>query len=334
MHSQVYQHKETNKKKKSHSLNAFDSGMLQRCPFIMQLKMVSKQPDLKTSLSQAENYGHHLDKIQCAGLATTAPIQMLPVLEEEENQKFITDINFNTNSFSNNNYSKNLINFNQNYQTNVNYGFTKNFDSENKNTAERNKAKAKEQDKEKEKKQHLDEHLTSTTNKISEYKIKEDFSHPYDPEVKRFLNKQAQENLTQPSSGIKKKIQQKNQKKGFVAPPSIYDNTKSNPTPKVGTRSQYLAKREAMDMLGNNKSFIATQRAVKKPSEKNTSKSEISKAEDSTHKVKLKNAAELVRDQVINEDRQAKEHLLGTLNLDPAIVAKQGGEQIILQKIH
>ncbi|MEH2005239.1 hypothetical protein [Nostoc sp.] len=47
----------------------------------------------------------------------------------------------------------------------------------------------------------------------------------------------------------------------------------------------------------------------------------------------MKNAAELVRDQVINEDREMKKHLRGNFNLDPEIVAKEGGEELILQKI-
>ena len=80
-----------------------------------------------------------------------------------------------------------------------------------------------------------------------------------------------------------------------------------------------------MNIIGDNKEFAPTQRTVKKVSIKGTTKSD-SKAEDSKQQVKLKNAAELVRDQV-------KEHIQAKLNLDPAIVAKQGGEQLILQKM-
>jgi hypothetical protein len=53
----------------------------------MQLKARSLHlPDLKTSLSQAERYGHHLDKIQPAAISTGTPIQMLSASEEEQNK--------------------------------------------------------------------------------------------------------------------------------------------------------------------------------------------------------------------------------------------------------
>lgn len=310
----MYMHSRLDKKKKTpRILNNIDSGMLTGRLFPVQLKTLSQQPDLKTSLSQAERYGHHLDKIQCA---MNKPIQMLE-LEEEEDKKRIKDTNPNTSELYNNYVLNRFIHFTNNLK-----GINNSQQKDTNSKQVTNTAGTYEKDKDK--KQNQDEYLASPTSK-TEQKAIEDSSQSQDPEVKRLLDKQTQDNSTQ-SSGA--------QNKNFVAPDSTYDENKSTPSPKVGTRGQYLAKREAMDMLGNNKSFIATQRAVKKPSEKNTSKSEISKAEDSTHKVKLKNAAELVRDQVINEDRQAKEHLLGTLNLDPAIVAKQGGEQIILQKIH
>lgn len=67
----------------------------------MQLKAISQQPDLKTSLSQAERYGHHLDAIQCAGLTTIAPIQMLSV--EEEEKKLTSSINLDLSKLNENN---------------------------------------------------------------------------------------------------------------------------------------------------------------------------------------------------------------------------------------
>ncbi|RUS92874.1 hypothetical protein DSM106972_097990 [Dulcicalothrix desertica PCC 7102] len=311
----------------------------------MQLRTLSQQPDLKTSLSQAERYGHHLDAIQCAGLSTTAPIQMLSTLEEEE-KKLTSSMDLEINKDVKNSspnlspYRKAVLNvassssktFNKEHrkEKNIKTESKKDFNEKNQSAKETSESK------EKDKKQNQHQHLTSPTNKNSEHKATEDSSHPHDPEVKRLLNKQTQDNLAQSNGGAQKNNQQKNEER-FVAPPSTYDEKKSAPSPKVGTHSQYLAKREAMDMLGNNKRFTATQRAVKNPvintHKSDTHKSRNSKAEDSKRQVKLKNAAELVRDQVINEDRQVKEHLRGTLNLDPVIVAKQGGEELILQEM-
>lgn len=360
--------------------------MLQGRPFIMQLKTTSQQPDLKTSLSQAERYGHHLDAIQCAGLTTMAPIQMLSV--EEEEKKLTSGINLELSKLNENNsvpnFSRDVKNpspnfsphrekalnslpslerkganglgftpsfphdgkshnsvldqvlgvasslksFNKKHQkeTNIETEPKEHFQEEKKSATETTKTK------EKEKKQNSDEHLTSPAkSKISGNQAKEESSQSQDPEVTRLLNKPTQSNL----AGSDGSAQQNNQEKQFVAPPSTYNENKSAPSPKVGTHGQSLAKREAMEMLGNNKGFATIQRAVKIPvtNTDKTDKSESSKAEDSKQQVKLKDAAELVRDQVVKEDRQAKEHLRGTLNLDPAIVAKEGGEQLILQKM-
>ncbi|MBW4595433.1 MAG: hypothetical protein KME46_21655 [Brasilonema angustatum HA4187-MV1] len=357
--------------------------MLQGRPFIMQLKTTSQQPDLKTSLSQAERYGHHLDAIQCAGLTTMAPIQMLSVEEEEE--KLTSGINLELSKLNENNSVPNLSQVAKNPSPNLSphrekalnsppslerkgakgLGFTPSFPHDGKShnselkqvlgvasslksfnkkhqkdpkietepkehfNEEMKSATETSQSKDKEKKQNLDEHLTSPAkSKISDNQAKEESSQSQDPEVSRLLNKPTQSNLAGSGGGI----QQNNQEKQFVAPPSTYNENKSAPSPKVGTHGQSLAKREAMDMLGNNKRFATTQRAVKIPVSE-TDKSESSKGEDSKQQVKLKDAAELVRDQVVNEDRQVKEYLRGRLNLDPAIVAKQGGEQLILQKM-
>ncbi|MEH1849915.1 MAG: hypothetical protein V7L25_34325 [Nostoc sp.] len=333
MYSRVYQRREKNNKTPPQT--NLNSGMLQGRPLPMQLKILSQQSDLKTSLIRAERYGHHLDAIQCAGLTTTAPIQML---SEEEEKKLIPDTNLDT---SNKHVLDKLINltnglksFDKNHQQDINPESVKHL-TDITNTVKSSKPKDQDKqnkDKEKDKKQNLNEHSTSPTNKFSEYKETEDPSLPHDPEVKRLLNKQTQENLKSSSSGAQKNNQENNQDKSFIAPPPTYNENKSAPSPKVGTRGQYLAKKEAMDMLGNNKEFTATQRAVKTPIT-NADKSVNSKAEDSKHQVKLKNSAELIRDQVINEDRQVKENVREKLNLDPAIVAKQGGEQLILQKM-
>ncbi|MEA5626573.1 GH-E family nuclease [Nostoc sp. UHCC 0251] len=49
------------------------SGIFESRPFIVQQKQQgsSQQPDLKASLMGAERYGHHLARIQSAGLSTT-----------------------------------------------------------------------------------------------------------------------------------------------------------------------------------------------------------------------------------------------------------------------
>ncbi len=324
MGSRLYQRQEEKKKKTPHSLSNIDSGMLQGRPFIMQLKTRSQEPDLKKSLSQAERYGHHLDKIQCA-LSTTAPIQMLSTDEEEE-KKLTSGMDLETNKLTNNKkVLENVLSVASGLKTLNNQ---KDNIEQKKYFAERTESATEtSKSKDKDKKQNSDEHLTSpTTNKISEKEATEESSPHDDPEVTRLLNKPTQTNLA--GSGD---AQHNNQEK-FMPPPSTYNEDKNTGSKKVGSRTHYLAKREAMDMLGNNKGFASIQRAVNIPLT-NNHKSETSKAEDSQQQVRLKDAAELVRDQVVNEDRQVKEHLRGTLNLDPAIVAKEGGEQLILQKM-
>ncbi|MEH1878555.1 MULTISPECIES: hypothetical protein [unclassified Nostoc] len=298
--------------------------MLQGRPFIMQLKTTSQQLDLKASLSQAERYGHHLDKIQCA--ISTTPIQMLST-DEEEKKKLASGMDIETNKFTSNkkvlekvlSVGNGLKTFNNQKDRNIEP--KKHFAEKTESATESSKSK------DKDKKQNSDEHLTSpTTNKISEKEATAESSPHHDPEVTKLLNKPTQSNLAG-SGGI----QQNNQEK-FMPPPSTYNEHKNTTSTNVGSRGQYLAKREAMDMLGDRKGFATIQRAVNIPLT-NTHKSKTSKAEDSKQQVKLKNAAELVRDQVINEDRQVKEHVQAKLDLDPAIVAKQGGEQLILQKM-
>jgi|GEM_PF-4576644 hypothetical protein len=322
MHSQIYQCKERNKKKTPHSLISIDSGMLQQRPFTMQLKTRSQQPDLKTSFLRTERYGHHLETIQCAGLSTVVPVQM-SVNEEEE--KLTSGMVLNISELNNksvlNQVLNPLRNFNKDNQKvkNIKIEPKKHFAEKKQSVTETSKTKEKE---EKDEKQNSD-----STNKSDNNKATEDKSLNQDPEVTRLLNKQNQNDSTALGNS-----QAKSQEKNLIAPPPTYDEKKSTPTPKVGTRGQYINKREAMNIIGNNKEFAATQRAVKVPAT-NTSKKESSKAEDTKQQVKVKNAAEMLRDQVIKEDKQVKEHVQVKLDLDPAIVAKQGGEQLILQKI-
>ncbi|MEM7555891.1 MAG: hypothetical protein AAF378_17695 [Cyanobacteria bacterium P01_A01_bin.84] len=137
---------------------------------------------------------------------------------------------------------------------------------------------------------------------------------------------------------VKAKVNEKNskensqEKNNFVAPPPIYENDKNTPAPKAKTRNGYIAKREAINTLDNNNMFTVTQRAVKKISQDNVNKSEARKANDNQQQIKIKNSAELVRDRVIDDDREVKEHLRDNWNLDPDAVQEEGGEELILQK--
>ncbi len=296
MYSQVYQRREKNNKTPPQT--DLNSGMLQGRPLLMQLKTLSQQPDLKTSFSRAERYGHHLDTIQCAGLSNAAPIQM----SVDEDEELTPGMDLDISKLNNKPVLDQVLSIAS--LTNSHK------DHQKKHLAENTKEKE-----EKEKKQNSEEHLKSHATNNSDKATENSQNH--DPEVTKLLKKQTQNNLV-------------SQEKIMVPPPT-YEDKKSTPTPRVGTRGQYLNKREAMNIIGDNKEFAATQRAVKKVPVKDTNKSD-SKAEDSKQQVKLKNAAELVRDQVINnEDRQVKEHIQAKLNLDPSIIAKEGGEQLILQ---
>lgn len=307
MYNPLYQNERKQKKTSSYTP---EEGALQQRPFTMQLKTLSQQPDLKTSFSRAERYGHHLDTIQCAGLSNAAPIQM----SVDEDEELKSGINLDISKLNNKPVLDKVLSIASSTNSHKNHKKGKNIETESKKHLVEN-TKEKE---EKEKKQNSDEHLKSHATNNSD-KTTEENSQNHDPEVTKLLNKQTQNNAV-------------SQEK-IMAPPPTYEEKKSTPTPKAGTRGQYLNKREAMNIIGDNKEFAATQRAVKKVPVKGTTKSD-SKAEDSKQQVKLKNAAELVRDQVINnEDREVKEHIQAKLNLDPAIVAKQGGEQLILQKM-
>ncbi len=330
----MYNNRDQKKPKKMPSSSTtLDWGMFPARPFITQLKMREQLPDLKRSLSQAERYGHHLDRIQPAGISTGTPIQMLSAAEEEE-KKLMSGVSFHPSKLTGNkdmldtalNVKNSLKNQNQNYPKDININSKPKKHDAEKMTNETNASISKNKDKDK----NDEEHLTSPTkDKVSENKAAEDTSLQLDPEVERLLNKNKGIKNNLPGSDG---VTQEQNKDNFIAPPSIYNQDKNTPRPKEGTRGQLLAKKEAMNLLGDNKGFATTQLAVKKVPIGDTSKSEISKAKDNQHQVKLKNAAELVREQVIKDDRQVKEHVRGTFNLEPDVVAKEGGEELILQK--
>ena len=323
MHHRI-QERDKNQKTMPTSSTTLDWGMSHVRPFIMQMKMRSQLPDLKTSLSQAERYGHHLDKIQPAGISTGTPIQMLSA--EEEEKKRMPGVDLGGKLTGNKdvldtvlNVKKELKKLNNSHKKDININYNKHFAGKNTNPTE-----SISKNKDKDKNSH--EHLTSPTTHNASQKAAEEPSLTHDPEVKRLLNKGTKNNLPS-SSGV---AQEKNQD-NFIAPPSIYED-KNTRTPKAGTHGQFLAKKEAMNILGDRRGFAATQLAVKIPIG-DIAKSESSKAKDNQHQVRLKNAAQLVQKQVIKDDRQVKEHLRGTFNLEPDIVAKQGGEQLILQMV-
>lgn len=257
---------------------------------------------------------------------------MLSAAEEEE-KKLMSGVSFQSSKFTDNkdmvntllNVKNRLKNQNKNYQKDISINSEPKKSDAEKMTSETKASTSKDKDKNDE------EHLTSPTkDKVSDNKIAEDTSVKLDPEVERLLNKNKGIKNNLPGSGG---VTQEQNKDNFIAPPSTYNQDKNTPRPKEGTRGKFLAKKEAMNLLGDKKGFATTQLAVKKVPIGDTAKSESAKAKDNQDQVKLKNAAELVRDQVINEDRQVKEHVRGRFNLDPDIVAKEGGEELILQKM-
>ncbi|MBD2212730.1 hypothetical protein H6G27_23050 [Nostoc linckia FACHB-104] len=314
------------------SSTTLDWGLPVVRPLAMQLKTRSRLPDLKASLSQAELYGHHLGKIQPATISTSTPIQMLSASEEEE-KKRMSGLDLGASTLTGNQTVLDTVLHIKDWSKKINNSHKKNIDvnynkhSADKVTSPTETSEAKNQGKDK----NSDEHLTSPTkDKVSENKAAELTSLQLDPEVERLLNKNKGIKNNLPGSGG---VTQEQNKDNFIAPPSTYNQDKNSPRPKEGTRGKFLAKKEAMNLLGDNKGFVTTQLAVKKVPIGDTANSESAKAKDNQHQVKLKNAAELVRDQVINEDREVKEHVRGTFNLEPDIVAKEGGEELILQKM-
>ncbi|MBE9215066.1 hypothetical protein IQ247_20765 [Plectonema cf. radiosum LEGE 06105] len=314
MNRQIYDRKN---QQKTSSATTLDWGVPQVRPFITQLKMryakrqasgLSHKPDLKTSLNQAETYGHHLGKIQLASVSDGTPIQMLSATDEEDKQMSgVLEVS----KLTDNKEVLHRVLLVENQLKKLNNNHKK--DSTGIiNPIETSTSKNKDKEK-------SDVRSTSpAAHQVSENKATEDNSPTQDPEVTRLLNKASKNNLP----GLDKVTQDQEN----IAP-STYNQDKNTPPPKAGTSSQLLAKKAAMHLLENNQEFTTTQRAVEKVPLKDA------KAKDNQHQVKLKNAAELVRDQVIKDDRQVKEHLRGNFNLDPEIVAKEGGEELILQKV-
>ncbi|MBD0390546.1 MAG: hypothetical protein ICV54_29625 [Nostoc sp. C3-bin3] len=318
-------------KKMSSPSTTLDWGISQVRPFTMQLKTRSLHlPDLKTSLSQAERYGHHLDKIQPAAISTSTPIQMLSASEEEQN-KLMSGVDLGISKSTGNKDVLDRVLHVNNQLTKLAHSHNKDININSKKHSvykvttsqiETSASKNKEKDK------NSDEHLTSSAkHQVLENKSAEDTSLTQDPEVTILLNRGTNNNL--PGSSV---APGKNQE-SFIAAPPIYNEKKNTKDPKAGTRGQFLAKKEAMDILSDRKGFATTQLAVKKVSVGDAAKSESSRAKDNQDQVKLKNAAELVREQAIKDDKQVKEQLRGSFNLDPDIVVKEGGEELILQKI-
>ncbi|BAZ50296.1 hypothetical protein NIES4103_29120 [Nostoc sp. NIES-4103] len=60
--------------------NAPEQGMFGERSLGVQLKKAKKsqRPDLKTSLIQAEQYGHHLNQMQPTNVSTSQPVQLMP----------------------------------------------------------------------------------------------------------------------------------------------------------------------------------------------------------------------------------------------------------------
>ncbi|MBD2343782.1 hypothetical protein [Anabaena subtropica] len=314
----MYAQNKNKNKKTWNSSNTPDWGMLQSRPFVLQAQMARnlQQPDLRTSLSRAERYGHHIDQIQPGCLVNTTPVQMLSA-EEEEKDKLNPDINLNINLVAS--VINRLKSNHQNQQSEKDR-------AENQRNRTNSEAKTSIST-DKDKKQSSHERLTSPPAiKLSGTEATEEAEplEPPDPEVERMLTKNQQ---TQKDSTSAQIPAQKN----LIPPPSAYDD-KNVARKKLGERNQYLAKKEAMNTLSDSKSFVTIQRAVTKVDGGKSAKSENGKMEDNKQRTKLKNAAEMLREQVIDGDKQVLEQVRGTFNLDPDIVAKQGGERLILQE--
>ncbi|NJK65169.1 MAG: hypothetical protein HC941_00320 [Microcoleus sp. SU_5_3] len=85
MPKRVFSRTRSPRKRRSEFSTVSDGGIFESRPFVVQSKVgeEGKQKDLKTSLMQAENYGHHLSQIQPT--AVSGPIQA--VLGKEERIK-------------------------------------------------------------------------------------------------------------------------------------------------------------------------------------------------------------------------------------------------------
>ncbi|MGH7999022.1 MAG: hypothetical protein ACREPR_06245 [Brasilonema sp.] len=337
MSSRLHTYKKNTKKQTPHSLTAKQEGMFQPRLFVVQSQAAEKsqQPDLKTSLSRAERYGHHFDKMQPVGLSATTAIQMLPA-DEEEDDKLIPKRNL-VNSLTANKHNpldivsgiaSGLKSWNKHHKKQTNLEAEKTPSAQVTSTISHAADTSSLADSGKERSLALGS-ASSAAIKFLGTKATEEAEPllPPDPEVDRLLNRGTKKSLAESASGHAPVV------RNFMDPAAGYNKHKNAATKKVGNRTQNLAQKEAMATLNSERAFATTQRAVKKVYGVGNAESIGGKVNDRKHGVKLKNAAELVREQVTEGDRQALEHVRGTLNLDPEIVAKQGGEYLILQKV-
>ncbi len=320
MNRRIYHCDRKKSQNNSYSSTTFDSGMFASRPFVMQFKMRSQ--NFKASFNQAELYGHHLDKISDDNIFSSKPIQMLSALEEEQS-KLMSGMDLGINNYiGEKKVLDNVLKIkkqsikNSNSSSNKNKKTIKN--SLNTTHAEKDN-KGKERDKNQDKHKKDNENLTSQNKQKSNHTSADKNPHSQDPEVQKLLNKER--NHLPPNSS------------DFIAPSSTYENKTNTPPPKAKTRREYLVKREAMNTLNDNQAFSSMQRAVKKVPTKHYVKFENVKAQDSQQQVKLKKSAELVRNSISKDDKQVKDSLRENLHLNPDIVEKQGGENLILQKL-
>lgn len=320
MNRQIYHCDRKNSQNNSYSATNFDSGMFTSRPFVVQFKMRSQ--NLKASFNQAELYGHHLDKVSDDNIFSSKPIQMLSALEEQET-KLMSGMDLGINNYIREKKAldkvlkvkkQSIKNPNSGSNINNKHNSNKNTIKSNLDTTDFQKDS---QDKNKHKKDN--ENLTSQNKQKSNNTSADKNPHSQDPEVQKLLNQER--NHLPPNSS------------DFIAPSSTYENKTNTPPPKAKTRREYLVKREAMNTLNDNQAFSGMQRAVKKVPTKHYVKFENVKAQDNQQQVKLKKSAELVRNSIFKDDKQVKDNLRENLHLNPDIVEKQGGENLILQKL-
>lgn len=326
MNRRIYYRDHKKRQNNSNSSTNLDSGMFARRPFVVQFKM--RKQNLKASLSQAEFYGHHLDRVPDDSKFSGQPVQMLSALEEEEG-KLMSGMDLGINNFIGEKtvldkvlkVKKQSIK-NSNNASNINIGNSQNNNQvkSSLNTTHAGKdSQEKEKDKNEDKHKHDDEHLTSQDKQKSHHNSTDENSDSQEPEVQKQLN-QERKHLPPNSSD-------------FIAPSSTYENKTNTPPPKAKTRSGYLLKRAAINTLNDNQAFSTMQRAVKKVPTKHHVKFENVKARDNQQQIKLKESAELVRDGISKDDKQVKDNLRENFHLDPDIVEKEGGKDLILQKL-
>ncbi len=335
MNRRIYHRDHKKRQNNSYSSMTLDSGMFAPRPFAVQFKM--RKQNLKASLNQAECYGHHLDRISDDSIITSKPIQMLSALEEDESklmsgmdsginnfvgEKNLLDrvLNVKKQSIKSPKNRSNINNQDQKTHHTKNNLYTttaKSTESQKRRSTLDNQEKTR--DKNEDKHKSNGEHLTSLDKQKSNNTSADKNSDSQNPEVQKVLDRE--KNQLPPNSSE------------FIAPSSTYEKKTNTPPPKAKTRSGYLVKREAINTLNDNQAFATMQRSVKKVPTKHHVKLEHVKAQDNQQQVKLKTSAELVRDSISKDDKQVKENLRENFHLDPDIVDKEGGEDLILQKM-